>query len=376
MRRALLKCPFSTGEVSGRWVELHAKKDGFTLNETMNSPKVFQNLQAARSLAALAVVAYHLDLLPFGQCGVDIFFVISGFIMSYVAPREGRDFLPKRLIRVLPLYWLSTIGIYVIATVKPSWLNTTTAGVAYLFKSLLFIPYIKDNGHWGPLNLNGWTLEYEMFFYLVIGLSMFVTRGGWITIVAASTLAVCSLFTALFEPHNLIVGYLGKPLLLEFCLGVLSYWVVQWTQLQRVSKPVLLLVATASLCVIPAWFYSHGAVDGFLRVLVYGVPSFVFITSILALEGQGWAVRSALIARLGAASYAIYLMHPYVVGVLKKLLHVSSALAPWQAAGLNIVVIVIVCVIADLCHTRVEKPMLARLNRWYWRRPSQSTRPA
>ncbi|MFM0670587.1 acyltransferase family protein [Paraburkholderia sediminicola] len=89
-------------------------------------------------MAALTVVAYHVDVLPFGQCGVDIFFVISGFIMSYVALGEGRGFLPKHLVRILPLYWMSTLGVYLVATSRPHWLNTTTTGAVYLLKSLLF----------------------------------------------------------------------------------------------------------------------------------------------------------------------------------------------------------------------------------------------
>ncbi|MFJ1213564.1 hypothetical protein [Burkholderia pyrrocinia] len=68
---------------------------------------IYLNIQSARALAALAVVAYHLHVMPSGQAGIDVLFLISGFIMSCVAPHEGRDSLVKRLIRIVPLYRLS-----------------------------------------------------------------------------------------------------------------------------------------------------------------------------------------------------------------------------------------------------------------------------
>ncbi|WP_244745454.1 acyltransferase family protein [Paraburkholderia terricola] len=338
------------------------------MSTIIDRPRVYDNVQGARALAALVVVAYHLGVLPFGQCGVDIFFVISGFIMSLVAPGEGRDFLRKRLIRILPLYWLSTIGVYIIATIRPHWLNTTTADAIYLVKSLLFIPYVKDNGHWGPLNLNGWTLEYELLFYLVIAVAISVVRPRFAMAVAAAALALYSLLNALVKPSNLIVDYLGQPFLLEFCLGVLAYWTVQLARVERISRWFWLVSAVASLAAMPAYFMLYGAPSGFMRTAVYGVPAFAFITSLIAMETGGWSTRSRLVARLGAASYAIYLLHPYVVGFLRKVLTMQTNLNSWNGAATVFIVIAVVCAASDVCHRRIEKPVLAWLNRWFGRR--------
>jgi exopolysaccharide production protein ExoZ len=324
---------------------------------------IFLNVQAARALAALAVVAYHIGVSPFGQCGVDIFFVISGFIMSHAAPREGQRFLIKRLIRICPLYWLSTIGIYLIATIRPHWLNTTTADVSYLVKSLLFIPYLKENGHWGPLNLNGWTLEFEMFFYLIIAAALTVARVRWATTVAALALTSYCVFTAAVAPANLVVAYFGQPFLLEFCLGVALWWFMQSGIATGVPRWIWLCAAVLALAIMPVSFYAFGAPEGFTRTVAYGLPSCVFITALLAVERDGWAVRNDMIVRLGAASYAIYLLHPYVVGLVKK---VMATHAEWPVASDMVLVvgaILVVCVIGDLCHRYVEMPILRFLNR-------------
>ncbi|WP_244101830.1 acyltransferase family protein [Burkholderia cepacia] len=98
---------------------------------TLRQP-IYLNVQCARALAAIAVVAFHLHVLPSGQAGVDVFFLISGFITSCVAPYEGLDFLVKRLIRIVPLYWVTTLDIYAIALLRPHRPNTTTAAPDYL----------------------------------------------------------------------------------------------------------------------------------------------------------------------------------------------------------------------------------------------------
>jgi peptidoglycan/LPS O-acetylase OafA/YrhL len=339
-------------------------------------PRVFENVQAARALAALVVVAYHVGVLPFGQCGVDIFFVISGLIMSHVVPGEGRGFLARRLVRILPLYWLSTVGVYLIATYRPHWLNTTTAGAVYLVKSLLFIPYVKANGHWGPLNLNGWTLEYEMLFYLVISLATLLVRSRFATVAAAAVLAAYCVLTVLVKPSNPVVDYLGRPFLLDFGLGVLSYSLVQLVRVERLPQWFWLTLAVFSLGAMPAYFYLHGAPNGFVRTVVYGLPAFAFMTSLIAMEIAGWSTRSRLVSHLGAASYAIYLLHPYVVGILEKMLRMQPDLNSWRGGVTTLIVIAVVCVIGIVCHVLVEKPMLAHLNRHFIRPRTRAVGPA
>ncbi|OED13098.1 acyltransferase [Burkholderia sp. A2] len=325
---------------------------------------IYLNIQSARALAALAVVAYHLHVLPSGQAGVDVFFVISGFIMSCVAPYEGRDFLVKRLIRIVPLYWVTTLGIYAIALLRPHWLNTTTAAPDYLVKSLLFIPYVKENGHWGPLNLNGWTLEYEMLFYLVVAAALGCMRARHATAFAALTLALLCACVAVFDPRGATVaGHLGQPFVLEFGLGVVAHGVLQTGIAKRVAAPVWAAVAVAAIAAIPLLQMRHGTPEGFARVTLWGGPAFVLIVALAALDKWNWTNGSRITAALGASSYSIYLIHPYVIGMAGKLAGLRADSHTLSGLSATCAIVGATCVCGYICHVWIERPMLKTLNR-------------
>ncbi|EDT06414.1 acyltransferase family protein [Burkholderia ambifaria] len=329
---------------------------------------IYLNIQCARALAALAVVAYHLRVLPSGQAGVDVFFVISGFIMACVAPYEGRDFLVKRLIRIVPLYWVTTLGIYAIALLRPHWLNTTTAAPDYLVKSLLFIPYVKENGHWGPLNLNGWTLEYEMLFYLVVAAALGCGRSRHAPAFAALTLALLCACVAAVDPSGATVpGHLGQPFVLEFGLGVAAHGVLQAGVAKRVGAPVWAAVVVAAIAAIPLLQMRYGTPEGFARVVLWGGPAFMLIVALVALDKWNWTSRSRIMAALGASSYSIYLIHPYVIGMAGKLAGLRAD--PRTGAGLGAAWAILgaACVCGYVCHVWIERPMLKALNRRFVR---------
>lgn len=137
---------------------------------TTQSSKI-QSLQILRALAATSVVYLHIGCEPwFGGFGVDIFFVLSGFVMCYITDsgESGKEFFLRRIARIVPLYWALTLITFVIAWLKPTLFNSTTADLGNLFKSLLFIPYVKENGSISPIIPVGWTLNYEVYFYLLI----------------------------------------------------------------------------------------------------------------------------------------------------------------------------------------------------------------
>ena len=133
------------------------------------------SVQALRALAALAVATYHAlqwadGGFEVGRAGVDVFFVISGFIMWHVT--AGRDvdpgdFLWRRLTRVAPLYWLATLGVLGVALVWPAFLPEVRPGWTHLALSLAFIPHLDPRGLPFPTLPPGWTLDYEALFYLI-----------------------------------------------------------------------------------------------------------------------------------------------------------------------------------------------------------------
>ena len=148
------------------------------------------NIQALRAVAAFLVVFVHIDRLAelagfragttvFGNTGVDLFFVISGFIMVVTVterPQSPAQFFRHRVARIVPLYWLVTLAVFTLALVAPVLLQSTRANPAELLKSLAFIPYRRFDGQMHPLVFVGWTLNYEMMFYALFAVGMLFSR--------------------------------------------------------------------------------------------------------------------------------------------------------------------------------------------------------
>jgi exopolysaccharide production protein ExoZ len=179
----------------------------------------YKSLQILRAVAATSVVYFHIGRSPlapipspiavFGSFGVDIFFVISGFVMAMVVANghSARSFAIGRLTRIVPLYWILTTCLLLLAAVKPDLLIATTANLPNYLKSLFFIPYFKENGSLTPMLAVGWTLNYEMFFYLCIWISLVLVKRFYIqsTIIFV---AVCYCFASIVPQHNAMSSFL------------------------------------------------------------------------------------------------------------------------------------------------------------------------
>jgi len=188
------------------------------------------SIQYSRALAALMVVLHHarnpenwlsnpLEGYSAFAWGADIFFVISGFIMYVAARNENHvDFLGRRIIRVVPLYWGATFALLAINTHYHIWL-IDSGDFSHLINSLFFIPHYSPyhpDRVW-PYLIQGWTLDYEMLFYLIFFFGLMIQR----TLIV-SNIAILSLFCLgiLIEPQSAILKAYTKPILLEFLLGV------------------------------------------------------------------------------------------------------------------------------------------------------------
>jgi peptidoglycan/LPS O-acetylase OafA/YrhL len=194
-------------------------------------------LQALRAIAAWFVVADHalLDVThgelrnpvthvawAIGDAGVYVFFVISGFIMVHICwddfGRRGAaaNFLRRRVIRIVPLYWLATIA--ALAFHKVSATHGAHAGWSELVRSLLFIPYRDEDGGWAPILPQGWTLNYEIMFYAIFAAAVGFRR----QIAVPAIGGVLGIFTILGSllPTTGILAYLSSPIVLWFVLGI------------------------------------------------------------------------------------------------------------------------------------------------------------
>ena len=332
---------------------------------------VIHNVQALRALAALLVVFVHIDKLlavvgmrPFGYGGVDIFFVISGFIMVHTTMHRDVtpwSFLANRIARIAPIYWTITIVVFITALAAPTLLQATKANWTELFKSLAFIPFRKSNGLIQPVLFVGWTLNYEMFFYALfaVGLSARDKKFGAAAVILG---LVCLVAWGLVEqPEGVIASFYTASIMLEFALGMLICLTHRRISSHastplKIAAVVLLLAGVSGAVLLPLGLPKAPS------LLVSGLPATLVLGCAVALERWGWAVTTPCWLLFGNASYSIYLTHPFVTQIVQKIVG-HMELNALVAVALIAVTLASVCVVGVMAHYILERPLSNALRR-------------
>src|SRR5580704_15201948 len=288
---------------------------------------MINNVQALRALAALMVVFVHLGLLlatlglpMFGATGVDLFFVISGFVMVHTTkprPPSAWDFARNRVARIVPIYWLMTLSVFVVALAAPQLLGATRADGGQLLESLLFIPFKKVNGLVEPVLFVGWTLNYEMFFYALFSLGLLFRRYLLGLGAVLAVLLLLCIAGAVFQPTGVIAAFYTSPIILEFGFGMLVALVLE--RAPTTAPAFARTMALLALLAAPLLFFGPLAWPDAPRLLACGLPATVVVTASVLLERWGWRLTSPAILAVGDASYILYLSHPYITQSVQKL---------------------------------------------------------
>ena len=333
-------------------------------------PKIL-SIQYLRAAAALMVVFFHADGmaqeffnfsgLPFGAAGVDIFFVISGFIMWITTASERTtpaSFAMNRIVRIVPLYWAMTLLLY------GGWLMfrdpATLPSLWNLARSLLFIPFVSPRtGEIQPLLIAGWTLNFEMFFYAVFACGLLLARRH-------RALFVCTILSALvasplvMSPSSAVALTYTSPLLIEFMIGCLLGIMYERKALPRPAVAVFLLMTGCGL-LLASGMLSAANISA-VRFFHWGMPAFLIVTGALGLEPS---LRDWRLPRLlGDASYSIYLTHGVVLSVMKSAAMLSGKAGQPIMSGGFISAGCLASVVAGVAvYFVVEKPLVAACNR-------------
>ena len=341
-------------------------------------------LQYLRALAALTVVVSHalmklyriceiqgwpaIGLKVDGTFGVDVFFVISGFLMCTTAAGEfGREgatgrFLLRRIVRIVPLYWLFILVEVALRIAKPDAAGQHF-GPTEVALSLAFIPYGLQDGIFRPVVGLGWSLDYEMFFYAIFAAGMLLRRDAGLILVSLA-LALLVLVGQVTQPSGTIAVAWTAPLLLEFGLGVglgrLYLFARERGWALQLQWPFLaaILIVVAENVFAPA---SDLEALGW-RPLHWGLATLIVALNALAAPDRAGETSAAgrLLRVLGDASYSIYLSHPVILTATARI---------WMALGLGrnwlplyFVLALLACAFGGwLVHRFVEKPLLARM---------------
>jgi len=334
------------------------------------------SLQALRALAATTVIFDHIPFARWGSFGVDIFFVLSGFVICHISSTDSSHFFSKRIFRVVPLYWLCTFAVATIALIAPSLLvNTSFSGVA-LLKSLFFIPFRRPDHHVAPLLFLGWTLHFEMLFYAIFGIALRVTRKHARVLAIAGLVALFAIgkLFRVYHHSNLVLNFYSKFVIMEFAFGILCYvlWNRYGAAVRRVPGLLVLAAATTSYIFFILMdvhvFDSYGPFFKHVPdILLRGVPASLILLAFLSVEDR--IKFPALVLLIGDASYSLYLLHPYILEILNRKMFALDHLSVLSIV-VTIVFIAICYACAVLSFKYFERPSNKLLRNLFLRRPS------
>jgi exopolysaccharide production protein ExoZ len=287
--------------------------------------------------------------------------------------KAAPDFLLRRLIRIVPLYWICTLAVIALALSGLFYksLIVTGPGVA---ASLLFLPTEP------PILGVAWTLQYEMYFYLVFAACLaFLTIRSTIVVLPLVLCGVLALSTAL--PDGRVRAFFGDPIALEFCLGLWLAYAFAQGRLPKIHPALAAALGVAGLMASALIFPSAGTerLASSVRYFAWGLPALLIVFAALSVRSMPGLGGRALLF-LGNASYSIYLTHAIVMTSYARLIKTPAIAALLPPVLWMILAVAAATVVGALTHVLVEQPLHEGLKRRWTagsRKPSSlASRPA
>lgn len=331
----------------------------------------YNSIQTLRAFAAILVVLMHMlffygDSLKyiggsdtqmsgyyffkgFGGCGLQIFFVISGFVMAFLYEKKETanfsDFVTRRLTRIVPLYWLVTLLTFILS-------DAGSISLLKLVQSLFFIPRPDNSTVVGP----GWSLNFEMFFYALFGVAALVFRCSffWIGVVFLCMNALGRM------SGNYVMRLYSDPIVWNFVAGIAVYYAHTYFEIRKKATLIFTIGVLLLLSTI-FWHLPNDSKD-LPQLFPWGAPSVLIVLGATSMEVSKRGVLlfgSKILLTLGEASYALYLVHGLcfmtLTGFLLHKIRLQDFLTP---DGAILAYLAICCLIAIVVNKWVEKPSI------------------
>ncbi|MHA0327473.1 acyltransferase family protein [Sphingomonas melonis] len=336
----------------------------------MTSKKII-GLQWLRAIAALLVLMAHNHDVMYqygvqiydgwvGGIGVDIFFIISGYVMFSLMSGKPRglttayDFAARRVGRIIPIYWLMIVAVIFVWSMTGADMFSDLNDRSGIRRFVLNLFFIDKK----PIVTVGWTLSYEMLFYALSTMALAFFRRGYSRLVfIAAVLLLCFLFRTLLNHPGFIPG---KPVALEFVAGGLI-----WALLSRNNvriPPIAGVVTMLAGCVGLAMLYgnhalNHGDAGWFASATL-------IVLGVLIAEPYFASLRWQRPTDLGDASYFLYLIHIYVVILVNYLVFgVMGARGTIAAVAVTFTCLVVASEIALHGFRHLERPLTRTVTR-------------
>lgn len=339
-------------------------------------------IQLLRGVASMLVVLMHAtininenysqplfgNIFTFGGAGVDIFFVLSGFIITYstkkslVLTSNFTRFLKRRFVRIFPTYWIVITSLLIIQFVLPSFFTTHYSfDLTNLLSTYFLLPQHQ------MVNGVSWTLTYELFFYFLFSIAFLVKKNETRIGLVAVYVGILLLFPIIYpdaEKSTIWINLIAFPMNMEFFMGILAAVCIPKLN-ARIAVPFI--VSGVFLFVLAAAFSNAGNTilpNTYNRVILFGIPSFFIITGLVKYETTKVVKMHSVLISLGEASYSLYLIHlPVIIGAIKlfgKLsLHTSNLVVHIFMIG----VLTLVSIGSILFFKWIERPLIKKLNK-------------
>ncbi len=338
-----------------------------------DNKSMIPGVQYLRGVAALMVVLFHsspmvrnfigMTTLAWGEFGVDIFFNISGFVMmhSVITAEKSTSsiaFIKNRLIRIGPMYWLMTSLMTCILIIKPTAFNSAVLSMDHYALSMLFIPHFHPGieGAVLPMLVPGWTLSYEMYFYIVFSAALLLPHFflfGWVL----GVLAVVNIIARSgFIEQSATSMFLGNSIVYEFTCGMFiallsrrGIYIPKWFA-------VIALPLASSLII-----FASSADNRFVTV---GLSATIILYSTLSFVVPTKKVVLSFFRLLGDSSYSLYLSHVFVIGLVSILWRKVFAVHAIETYLSAVLYLLLCCASSITVGALLYKGVEIRLTRW------------
>ena len=330
------------------------------LHPKLNKEKIF-SIQILRAVSAFLVLFLHLkfplreifqkpvvnDIFEstIGSVGVDIFFIISGFVISLSLSRRASSakfFFQARMTRVIPLYFILTIP-YLLK-------NFASNQIEYrqIFNSFFFLPVLDTTNFTNPLHPYGWTLSYEIFFYLVMSVLL-------VKFSARKSIYLLSAFFLVSLPISLLLNafnwfgvnwffprFFFSPMCAEFAMGIIAHQLYESGLINKIFFARFLV--SCSVLVIAISSYAHSSIMyysvvlsdtevAFHRVLLWGLPSCLLLLGCVIWEASSNTKHLERFSYFGDISYSLYLVQPFAFLISEQFDFILSRFNPFLAGA-------------------------------------------
>jgi len=328
------------------------------------------SIQYLRAIASILVVLSHIAWKNIqaggstmhwwheaGTFGVDIFFIISGFIMVYITAnmhqqaKGVRNFLKKRFIRIIPLYWFYTLIALAIFFLMPEKVNSA-GGDTQILKSFFLLPLQSKEDYLVGV---GWTLHYEFLFYILFSFGLLLSRKmGDITV---SSFLLFSIAYALFIPMQgmsyIFYSFLNV-IFIEFLLGMFLYHILR--KIPIIHWSISLLSVAVGVFLFSHFFTDHTLIG--VHRIDTAISAFLICFGIISLEYVWKAKEFKLLSKIGDASYSIYLLHPFVLVAVVMFNEKLKEVLPQNEYFLIVLMFIVSLISGFISHIWIEKPLI------------------